>query len=136
MDKEEKWSFYIIINNGYTYAGVSPDVHKRLRKHNNEITGGAKYTLSKGPGWKHVCLVHGFRSKIESMQFEWAVKHEPPRNVGGITSRIEKLFRVLKKAKWTSKSPDAKDVPLILEWIIPALKPENSESLPNYITET
>ena len=64
MDKEEKWSFYIIINNGYTYAGVSPDVHKRLRKHNNEITGGAKYTLSKGPGWKHVCLVHGFRSKL------------------------------------------------------------------------
>ena len=70
------------------------------------------------------------------MQFEWAVKHEPPRNVGGITSRIEKLLRVLKKPKWTSKSPDAKDVPLILEWIIHALKPENSESLPNYITET
>ena len=135
MDSEEKWSFYIIINNGYTYAGVSPDLHKRLRKHNGEITGGAKYTLSKGPGWKHVCLVHGFRSKIESMQFEWAVKHEPPRNVGGITSRIEKLFRVLKKPKWTSKSPDAKDVPLVLEWVIPNLKPENHEFLPNYINE-
>ena len=137
MSSEEKWSFYIIINSGYTYAGVSPDVHKRLRKHNGEISGGAKYTLSKGSGWKHACLVHGFRSKIESMQFEWAVKHEPPRNVGGITSRIEKLFRVLKKPKWTSKSPDAKDVPLVLEWIIPELKPEMDiyGSLPNYISE-
>ena len=43
------WQFYIIINNNYTYAGVSPD-QERLRQHNGEIKGGAKYTLSKGEG--------------------------------------------------------------------------------------
>ena len=31
---EEKWVFYLIHNKGCTYAGVSPDPIKRLRKHN------------------------------------------------------------------------------------------------------
>ena len=48
---ENNWVFYIIQNKQFTYAGVSPDPIRRLRKHNGEISGGAKYTLSKGPGW-------------------------------------------------------------------------------------
>jgi len=43
-EEEDKWSFYIIQNKGSTYAGVSPDPVKRLRKHNGELSGGAKYT--------------------------------------------------------------------------------------------
>ena len=35
---EPPWSFYIIQNKGYTYAGVSPDPVKRLRKHNGELS--------------------------------------------------------------------------------------------------
>ena len=128
----DDWSFYIIKNGNATYAGVSPDPIQRLRKHNGEIAGGAKYTLSRGPGWEHVCLVHGFRNKIESMQFEWAVKHVPPRNAGGIENRIKKLYSVLNKDKWTSKSPNAHDVPLHLEWIEPKYKVD--DELPSYVT--
>jgi len=137
---EELWSFYIIQNKSSTYAGVSPDPKQRLRKHNGEITGGAKYTLSKGPGWRHICLVHGFQSKIQAMQFEWAVKHQPPRNEGGIISRIKKLYQVLNKSKWTSKSPDASDVYLTLEWkeskdyIFNTIN-EEERQLPNYVIE-
>ena len=47
---EPEWFFYIIQNGNFTYAGVSPDPVQRLRKHNGEIKGGAKYTTSKGPG--------------------------------------------------------------------------------------
>jgi predicted GIY-YIG superfamily endonuclease len=107
IEKPEPWSFYIIQNKGCTYAGVSPDPVKRLRKHNGEIGGGAKYTLSKGPGWTHVCLVHGFHNKIQALQFEWAVKHVAPRDAGG-----------LYKTHWTSKSPEASTVTLQLEWKI------------------
>ena len=64
----DKWSCYIIENRGYTYVGVSNNVHKRLRAHNKEISGGAKYTTSKGKGWRHICVVHGFPTKIESLQ--------------------------------------------------------------------
>ena len=137
---EELWSFYVIQNKYSTYAGVSPDPKQRLRKHNGEIVGGAKYTLSKGPGWRHICLVHGFQSKIQALQFEWAVKHQPPRNEGGIISRIKKLYQVLNKSKWTSKSPDASDVYLTLEWkenkedILSKIK-EEERTLPFYVME-
>lgn len=110
------WAFYIIENRGYTYAGVSPYYERRLRQHNGEIKGGAKYTTSKGPGWTHICLVYGFRNKIEALQFEWAVKHAPPRNKGGIKCRIKKLYETFRKERWTSKSPLSHNVPLELHW--------------------
>ena len=114
---EKEWFFYIIQNGPCTYAGVSPDPVRRLRQHNGEIKGGAKYTTSKGPGWKHVCIVSGFQTKIQSMQFEWAVKHQKPRNVGGIDARLKKLNEVMLKERWTSKSPLSADVPLTVEYI-------------------
>ena len=56
----DEWACYIIENRGYTYVGVSNNVKKRLRAHNGEIRGGAKYTTGKGKGWTHICIVRGF----------------------------------------------------------------------------
>ena len=130
----DKWSCYIIENRGYTYVGVSNNVHKRLRAHNKEISGGAKYTTSKGKGWKHICIVHGFPTKIESMQFEWALKHVPPRNAGGIINRIKKLKKLLYKEKWTSKSPLSETMPLTIEWVDKSHRPDDM-NLPLYVDE-
>jgi predicted GIY-YIG superfamily endonuclease len=134
--KDEPWSFYIIQNKGSTYAGVSPDPIKRLRKHNGELSGGAKYTQSRGSGWTHVCLVHGFQTKIQALQFEWASKHVPPRDAGGINNRLKKLYILFNKERWTSKSPEASTVPLKLEWKITKPAAALAEhTLPPYITE-
>jgi len=113
------WKFYIIYHlpTGATYAGVSPDPVRRLRMHNGEICGGAKYTTSKGPGWVHVCLVSGFPTKQNYMQFEWSIKHVAPLNVGGLESRLRKLGILFRKEQWTSKSPMADSVPLEIEWV-------------------
>ena len=129
-----KWIFYIVQNRGYTYAGVSPDPVKRLRKHNGEIVGGAKYTLSKGPGWTHVCLISGFQTKIQALQFEWASKHVPPREAGGLINRVKKLYILLNKQNWTSKAPMADTVPLTVDWKI---KTEGvlDRTVPPYIQE-
>jgi len=131
------WIFYIIENRGCTYAGVSPDPVRRLRQHNGEIKGGAKYTTSKGPGWTHVCLVEGFRTKIEAMQFEWAVKHVPPRNAGGMANRIKKLYVICAKERWTSKAPAARDIPLTIRWehYVDADHDADHEALPDYVKE-
>jgi structure-specific endonuclease subunit SLX1 len=129
-----EWSCYIIENNGYTYVGVSNNIKRRLRAHNGEIKGGAKYTTSKGPGWKHICLIHGFPTKIESMQFEWALKHIKPRNAGGIVNRIKKLNILLNKTKWTSKAPYAATCPLTLEWIDGQYRP-SEYIIPKYVCE-
>ena len=131
---DDKWVFYIVHNKGYTYAGVSPDPVKRLRKHNGELAGGAKYTLSKGKGWEHVCLIHGFQTKTQALQFEWASKHVSPRDAGGLVNRIKKLYILLNKERWTSKSPEAKTVSLIIEW-----KKEvecKDRTVPDYIMDT
>lgn len=130
MDKP--WIFYIIVNKMSTYAGVSPDPVRRLRQHNGEICGGAKYTTSKGPGWKHLCLVSGFQTKQQALQFEWAVKHVAPRNKGGIAQRIQKLFTVLCKEKWTSNAVLANTVPLTVEWQEGNI-PEVYQTCPDYI---
>lgn len=131
--KEKPWLFYIIENRGFTYAGVSPDPVRRLRQHNGDLKGGAKYTTGKGPGWRHVCLVEGFRTKIEAMQFEWAVKHVPPRNAGGLVNRIKKLYQTCAKERWTSNAPAACDVPLIIRWKH-YVNTEHVE-LPDYVSE-
>jgi len=130
---EPPWIFYIIENRGFTYAGVSPDPVRRLRQHNGELKGGAKYTTSKGPGWTHICLVEGFRTKIEAMQFEWAVKHVPPRNAGGINNRIKKLYLTCAKERWTSNAPYARDVSLVIRW--KRYVETNHEALPEYVCE-
>lgn len=130
---DNNWVVYIIENNGYTYVGVSPDPIRRLRQHNGEIKGGAKYTTSKGSGWRHICLIHGFQNKIQAMQFEWAVKHVPPKNLGGLTNRINKLFTILNKEKWTSNAPFSNTVPLIIEWKYEINN--NEHILPSYISE-
>jgi len=130
---DKNWVFYIIHNRGATYAGVSPDPVRRLRQHNGEIVGGAKYTTGKGAGWEHICLVSGFQDKIQSMQFEWAVKHVAPRNAGGVVNRIKKLYTVLNKSNWTSKAPDAKGVPLVVEWKYPV--PCEDRTTPDYIVD-
>ena len=146
-NKEKPWTFYVIWHEatGATYAGVSPDVHRRLRQHNGELAGGAKYTTSKGPGgWTHVCFVHGFQTKQQVLQFEWAVKHQPPRGKGGggLAMRLKKLVATLNKPRWTSNAPPAAEVPLRVEPLLPITLPYNvsnslaltPDMLPKYVT--
>ena len=46
---EQEWFVYIIYNKNCSYVGVTPDPEKRIQKHNGIISGGAKYTKSRGP---------------------------------------------------------------------------------------
>lgn len=66
-----------------------------------------------------------FSFEIESMQFEWAVKHAPPRRVGGVNSRIQKLYHVCCQEKWTNNSPLAKYVPYECLKVIKNKKPNH-----------
>ena len=47
------WNIYLLENtdNKRTYIGVTTNIERRLRQHNGELVGGAKYTRShKGNG--------------------------------------------------------------------------------------
>jgi len=143
MNDKNAWVCYIIENKGYTYCGASNDEHRRLRCHNGELVGGAKYTTSKGSGWKHVCIIRGFPTKINALQCEWAIKHAPITRKKGesIQARVKQVIYTLNKERWTSKAPLSNTMPLCIEWVQPEYRPLGtisemfSSQLPNIITE-
>jgi predicted GIY-YIG superfamily endonuclease len=119
---QSKWFCYFIHSTtcNRTYVGKTNDFKRRLRQHNGELCGGAKYTKGKGP-WKPFIVVSGFRSNSECLQFEWAM-HHPSRvtKAGkrkrvrkyGIKGRCQALELLLMKSRWTSKAPLAEERPL------------------------
>jgi predicted GIY-YIG superfamily endonuclease len=104
---------YILASSDHkkTYVGITNNLHRRLRQHNGEICGGAKSTKHARP-WSVATTITGFRSRSEALMFEWAMHHT--RGKGGVTGRMAKLRRVMTLTKWTSRSPPAADVPLVV----------------------
>jgi len=62
-------------NGKKTYVGSTNNFQRRIRQHNGELVGGARYTTSVGSGWKPVAFALGFRTRPESLSFEWHWKH-------------------------------------------------------------
>ncbi|GAA5824349.1 hypothetical protein JCM5353_007035 [Sporobolomyces roseus] len=56
---------------GGTYIGSTPDPPRRYKQHQGEIKGGAFKTKLKRP-WEMELIVHGFPTKLQALQFEWA----------------------------------------------------------------
>lgn len=104
-------------NGRCTYVGVTNNMARRLRQHNSALAGGAKYTsVATRQPWHVVCTVTGFRSKVEALQFEWALHHATRvarRSFGsGLAGRWRKLQFVCSRPRWTAPAPPAADVPL------------------------
>lgn len=73
MEKvEENWAYMVRCVDGSLYTGWTKDLLRRVRAHNGEISGGAKYTRHKRP----VTLVwsQAFESKREAMACEYRIK--------------------------------------------------------------
>ena len=91
---------YLLKCDNYSYVGMTNDIFKRLRQHNGEIKGGARYT-SKRDQWYPVLIIDGFKDMKSAMQCEWRLK----RGKKGVLGRIKYLNDFLKNNnRWTSKS--------------------------------
>ena len=178
MARGRRWLVYAIAAGRKSYVGATVDVRRRLRQHNGEIKGGAKYTRlgrpgKGGGGWRLVFTVCGFPGQRAALQFEWAVKHRaaaksalmagavggameekaaaaanqkktkkkrrpqrrPARAHGrGVPGRVANLQRVLHQKMWTSKSPEAHTVPLVVRWHELAARPSHFK-VPPFVSE-
>lgn len=108
------WYCYILRNTQaqyahLTYNGSTNNPKRRLRQHNEEICGGARYTHGRGGGWEIYALVTGFVDHKNALSCEWRIKHtngkpgKRPTTHLGVPGRIRGLHEVLKLSKWTSK---------------------------------
>ena len=56
------------------YVGFTVDPVRRLRQHNGELRGGARFTRRHRP-WRMALLLHGFPCYTQALQFEWAMQN-------------------------------------------------------------
>lgn len=118
------WVCYLLSNvsNKKTYVGITQEhtLDRRLRQHNGEIAGGAKYT--RGDSWVRVGHVTGFTEKQAVLQFEWkwkALSRIKKGVVGGvIENRLVALYRLTGLSQWTSKAIPYIDYPEPLKFVI------------------
>jgi predicted GIY-YIG superfamily endonuclease len=104
---------YILRNmddNTKTYNGYTVNPTKRIRQHNQEIKGGAKYTAKWGnKSWQIYVIIKGFPDIHNAMQCEWRIKHptnkkiRPPK-FNTPEGRIKALNDILKYTKWTNNT--------------------------------
>jgi predicted GIY-YIG superfamily endonuclease len=145
-EKPDQWYCYILRNKQAQYAhlsynGSTNDPKRRLRQHNEEIKGGARYTHGRGGGWEIYALVTGFPDHVNALSCEWRIKHTNGRpgkrdaHHCGTVGRIRGLDHVLRLDKWTGKCQHMNcDMSLTLYLAEDVARFVNIETLPPNIT--
>lgn len=107
------WYCYILKNDSHkekTYNGSTNNIVRRLRQHNGELVGGAKYTKRYGNSdWKVYFLMAGFIDHKNCLQAEWKIKYPDnkrprPKCYDGYEGRIKGVNNILNLERWTSNS--------------------------------
>lgn len=95
MDNSLSYVVYVLINsiNNKTYIGITNNTERRIRQHNKELIGGAKYTTNnKGNG---VWLYYGFIKNLNknmALSFEKKIKIKSKKMSG---TPIEKRLKAI-----------------------------------------
>jgi predicted GIY-YIG superfamily endonuclease len=105
------WYCYLLLSTRkQTYIGATVDPPRRLRQHNKEIVGGAKYTTSRVNNdnkWSLYCYVSGFPDERSALQFEWMWKYmsrSSKASLSALDKKLNALQRLIESQKSTSIS--------------------------------
>jgi predicted GIY-YIG superfamily endonuclease len=97
----DSYILYVLKNtsNNCTYVGITNNPEQRIRRHNGELVGGARYTkMKKGSGkWEYYGFILDLE-KIESLKIEKQI-HIHSRKTYGINpldKRLNCIKNVLK----------------------------------------
>lgn len=93
--------------NNKTYNGYTIDPLRRLRQHNGELSGGARFT-SVHPGTWYVVLTISCpeMTKREALSLEWSVRYPTnkrprPKEYSGVHGRLHSLPLVFNNPKFS-----------------------------------
>ncbi len=107
MNENEFYKVYVLyhINSNKTYVGSTNNLNKRIRQHNSEIKGGAKYTTRNGNEWKYLYFITGFPDHQNALQAEWKLKNlQRKQTKKDVEGRLKSLIEFSKLDFWTSNS--------------------------------
>lgn len=103
---------YVLYNDvdNTTYNGYTNNLERRIRQHNNEIKGGARYTTSRTHKikWKYLYYIESSNEEFtynKALSFEWHLKYPNnkrprPKEFQGVIGRINSLPLVLSNDKF------------------------------------
>jgi predicted GIY-YIG superfamily endonuclease len=104
--REEKYfcCYCLVSEKGSTYVGFTINLDRRLRQHNQELSGGARAT--HGKSWKRILSVTGFPTQQAALQFEWKWKNVSRKALGAtaVERRCNALITLLNLEQSTSKA--------------------------------
>jgi len=98
---------------GQTYIGATVDPDRRLRQHNQEISGGARATgirVSQGLTWKRACYLTNIPEWRSALQIEWRWKQLGRTQCKSIRNPINRRLQSLKTLLALEK-PTEKGIP-------------------------
>jgi predicted GIY-YIG superfamily endonuclease len=101
INNDVNYIVYLIINtsNNYTYIGITNNPERRIRQHNCEIKGGAKYTtIKKMDGmWEYYGFILGL-DKSSALSIEKKIHIYSKKTYGktSLEKRINCINNILK----------------------------------------
>ena len=103
----DDYILYLLINrsNNCTYVGITNNPEQRLRKHNGELVGGAKYTkMKKGNGiWEYYGFILNL-DKHTALSIEKKIHIYSKKTYGStpLEKRINCIENILKNYNYLS----------------------------------
>lgn len=97
------------IDNNKTYVGYTINISRRLRQHNGEIKGGAKFTtryVKTGIKWRFLFVITSQQfDNHKGLSFEWSLKYPTnkrpnPKEYSDKVGRIKSIPLVLNNPKF------------------------------------
>ncbi len=122
------WCFYILISNFgrlRSYTGISNRVQHRLRAHNKEIKGGAKWPGSWKGGGHFLVMIHGFPNHNRVASFECCSKQRWRRRM-----KLNPPFRIWREKMeqiYKKKFPRCGPIHRVLEILHASTLPRYSD---------
>ena len=100
--KNNTYCCYILmtVDGCASYCGSTNNLSRRLRQHNQEIQGGARYTKRRRGLWKPLIVVHGFANRSQALSFEWHVKHCTVYPGSPLRRRMHQVSCTLRNTSW------------------------------------